>query len=249
MRSSARCGMKRAPVEHCGDCCAGRSEAEERHAGRLPTLLCSTRGFTVAAWIKLHRRAKNGRIFDKITARGSHDGFLLDADPGLSLRLIVGADQMTAPNCLKPGVWQHVAATFDAATGVRRIFLNGKLLKEDGDGGVPVHSRVTQAYVLQRWITACGGRGHYPIKFNGSIFTVDSKFAGEGNHTTPDWARRWGDCFWWQNTRLPYFPMIARGDYDETSHPSLVSTATSFHYAGHVRKSITPEGRLLLQKR
>ena len=29
-----------------------------------------------------------------------------------------------------------------------------------------------------------------------------------------DW-RRWGDAYWWQNTRLPYFPMIARGDWDE----------------------------------
>ena len=29
-----------------------------------------------------------------------------------------------------------------------------------------------------------------------------------------DW-RRWGDCYWWQNTRLPYFPMIARGDVDQ----------------------------------
>ena len=38
-------------------------------------------------------------------------------------------------------------------------------------------ARVTQAYMLQRWITACGGRGNYPIKFNGSIFTVEPKFS------------------------------------------------------------------------
>ena len=31
---------------------------------------------------------------------------------------------------------------------------------------------VTQGYILQRWINACGGRGHFPIKFNDSIFTV-----------------------------------------------------------------------------
>ena len=62
-------------------------------------------------------------------------------------------------------------------------------------------------------MTACGGRGNYPIKFNGSIFTVDAKFAG-GPDFNADW-RRWGDCFWWQNTRLPYFPMMARGDFDE----------------------------------
>jgi len=83
--------------------------------------------------------------------------------------------------------------------------------EKGGDNAAP--SRVTQAYLLQRWITACGGRGNYPIKFNGSIFTVDPKFAG-GPDFNPDW-RKWGDCYWWQNTRLPYFPMISRGDFDE----------------------------------
>jgi hypothetical protein len=72
---------------------------------------------------------------------------------------------------------------------------------------------VTRAYVLQRWMTAAAGRGEYPIKFNGSLFTVDPAFAG-GPPMNPDW-RRWGDCYWWQNTRLPYFAMIARGDFDE----------------------------------
>ena len=170
------------------------------------------KGFTVAAWIK-PAVGESGRIFDKITAGGS-DGFLFDTYPGLSLRLIVGADEMLETNCLKPGEWQHVAATVDAATGARRIFLNGRLLQESGgDDGSPVPSRVTQAYILQRWMTACGGRGNYPIKFNGSIFTVDPKFAG-GPDDNADW-RKWGDCFWWQNTRFPYFPMIARGDFDE----------------------------------
>lgn len=169
-----------------------------------------TNGFTVAAWIK-PAAGERGRIFDKITAGGS-DGFLFDTYPGLSLRLIVGADQVLVPNCLKPGEWQHVAATVDAKTGAERIFLNGRLLEQSGGAG-SVPSRVTQAYVLQRWMTACAGRGHYPIKFNGSIFTVDPKFAG-GPDFNADW-RKWGDCFWWQNTRLPYFPMIARGDFDE----------------------------------
>ncbi|MHC4243997.1 MAG: DUF5703 domain-containing protein, partial [Planctomycetota bacterium] len=38
---------------------------------------------------------------------------------------------------------------------------------------------VTRGYNLQRWINACGGRGAYPIKFNGSIFTVDAKVGKE----------------------------------------------------------------------
>ena len=73
-------------------------------------------------------------------------------------------------------------------------------------------SRATQAYLLQRWMQACGGRGNYPIKFNGSIFTVEPRFAG-GPDFDADW-RRWGDAYWWQNTRLPYHAMLASGDFD-----------------------------------
>jgi hypothetical protein len=77
------------------------------------------------------------------------------------------------------------------------------------DGTVEAECRrVTQAYGLQRFIQAAGGRGAYPIKFNGSIFTVEvpGKF-------DPDY-RRWGGCYWFQNTRLPYWPMLASGDHD-----------------------------------
>lgn len=166
-------------------------------------------GFTVAAWIK-PAPGEAGRIFDKITA-GGIDGFLFDTYPGLALRLIVGTHTLAAPGCLKPGVWQHVAVTV-TAQGARRIYLNGNLLQAE-NGEKPGPPRITQAYVLQRWIAACGGRGHYPIKFNGSIFTVDPTFAG-GPDFSADW-RRWGDCYWWQNTRFFYFSMIASGDFDE----------------------------------
>jgi alpha-L-fucosidase 2 len=33
---------------------------------------------------------------------------------------------------------------------------------------------ITKGYILQRFVTACAGRGAYPIKFNGSIFVVDN---------------------------------------------------------------------------
>ena len=55
------------------------------------------------------------------------------------------------------------------------------------------------------------GRGHYPIKFNGSIFTVDGVYQGV-NHG-PDF-RLWGGGYWFQNTRLVYWPMLASGDFD-----------------------------------
>jgi hypothetical protein len=78
-------------------------------------------------------------------------------------------------------------------------------------GGSKDAEIVTLGYNLQRWINACGGRGAYPIKFNGSIFTVDAKVGKE--HLDGDY-RRWGGMFWWQNTRLPYWSMLAAGDFD-----------------------------------
>jgi hypothetical protein len=127
-----------------------------------------------------------------------------------------------------PGDWQKELATIAARSRDSQVaagstsewwheFWNRSWIFVDGDPGAPggvagAVSPVTQAYVLQRWMTACAGRGQYPIKFNGSIFTVEPEFAG-GPKMNADW-RKWGDCYWWQNTRLPYFPMIARGDFD-----------------------------------
>jgi len=68
---------------------------------------------------------------------------------------------------------------------------------------------VSQMYHLQRFITACAGRGAYPIKFNGSLFTVPLG----PTEADPDY-RRWGPGYWWQNTRLPYISMCASGDFD-----------------------------------
>ena len=72
--------------------------------------------------------------------------------------------------------------------------------------GTSAAEAVTRGYVLQRFLAAGAGRGHYPIKFNGSIFTVNTEF-------DPDY-RRWGGGYWFQNTRLPYWPMLASGDFD-----------------------------------
>ncbi len=70
---------------------------------------------------------------------------------------------------------------------------------------------VSRGYALQRFINACAGRGAYPIKFNGSIFTVDAR---EPNEEFNADYRRWGGAYWFQNTRLIYWPMLASGDFD-----------------------------------
>ena len=76
-------------------------------------------------------------------------------------------------------------------------------------GRVSEAACVSQMYHLQRFITACAGRGAYPIKFNGSLFTVPPG----RTETDPDY-RRWGPGYWWQNTRLPYISLCTSGDFD-----------------------------------
>ncbi|MBF0244887.1 MAG: hypothetical protein HQL31_06395 [Planctomycetes bacterium] len=83
--------------------------------------------------------------------------------------------------------------------------------------GTPEAEVVSRGYELQRYINACGGRGAFPIKFNGSIFTVDAREGtrdGYGNEDADADYRRWGGGYWFQNTRLIYWPMIMSGDFD-----------------------------------
>ncbi|WP_184543751.1 DUF5703 domain-containing protein [Mucilaginibacter sp. FT3.2] len=69
--------------------------------------------------------------------------------------------------------------------------------------------QVTQGYVLQRFVTACAGRGAYPVKFNGSIFVVDNPAKNENAD-----YRAWGGQYWFQNTRAMYWPRLMAGDFD-----------------------------------
>ncbi len=79
-------------------------------------------------------------------------------------------------------------------------------------------TNITEGYVLQRYVTACGGRGAYPIKFNGSIFVVDDPAFPQGQGRPPKAVtadfRTWGGQYWFQNTRCMYWPRLAAGDFD-----------------------------------
>ncbi len=77
----------------------------------------------------------------------------------------------------------------------------------------------TRGYILQRFVTACAGRGAYPIKFNGSIFVVDNPYY-KPNAKSPVRSidadfREWGGQYWMQNTRAMYWPRLMAGDFDE----------------------------------
>lgn len=103
---------------------------------------------------------------------------------------------------------------------------------------------VSRGYALQRFISACAGRGNYPIKFNGSIFNV----AYPDKPEDADY-RRWGCGYWWQNTRLPYISMCTSGDFENMKplFKFYVDDLMDFfkkrtkHYLGHEGIYITEE--------
>ena len=89
--------------------------------------------------------------------------------------------------------------------------------------GTPDARKVTQGYALQRFKTACAGRGAWPVKFNGSLFVIDwpSVSFGKDKVTGVETIRpvsadyrAWGGQYWFQNTRAMYWPRLKAGDYD-----------------------------------
>ncbi len=168
-------------------------------------------GLTVMAWIVPEKQDPGGgRIADKC-AVGSADGWMLDTYPSNSLRFIAGESPATVDARLEPGKRVFVAGTYDARTGQKRLYLDGRRVAETPAKSLGAEI-LNRAYALQRFMSACAGRGAYPIKFNGSLFTVGHPGHDEGD---PDY-RRWGPGYWFQNTRLAYWPMFASGDIDLT---------------------------------
>ena len=107
------------------------------------------------------------------------------------------------------GAWKDHAAWWRGFWERSHVFLDGDNKAHD----------VGQGYLLQRFKNACTSRGTFPIKFNGSLFTVDwptdftDKKTGKAWPMTADY-RAWGHQYWFQNTRPMYWPMMASGDFD-----------------------------------
>jgi hypothetical protein len=194
------------------------------------------RGFTVEAWLEPgDLPGGGGRIVDKVTPGGA-DGFLFDTYPGRSLRLITAEGILSARDVLPHDTWVHVAAVADPEAGALSIYLDGALVAHQSVETLDEAFVVSRAYALQRFIDACAGRGAYPIKFNGSIFTVPNP----GSPGDADY-RRWGPGYWWQNTRLPYLSMCASGDFEMmlplfemyAGEVLVLSTHRTKRYFGH----------------
>lgn len=112
---------------------------------------------------------------------------------------------------------QSIAKRKQAHDNWWKSFWNRHYLFIDSETQPEETFTVTRGYLLQRYINACGGRGKLPIKFNGSIFTVDvaRDFYSNGENLKGMDAdyRAWGGCYWWQNTRLIYWTMLYSGDF------------------------------------
>lgn len=113
--------------------------------------------------------------------------------------------------------------------------------------------QVGRNYQLFRYMLGCNAYGEYPSKFNGSLFTMDPRYAtaGEGelyhghgganfDDDTPDYRAWGGGSFTSQNQRLVYWPLLKSGDFD-MMHPQFrfferalpAATARVEHYWGH----------------
>ncbi len=85
--------------------------------------------------------------------------------------------------------------------------------------GSPEAERICRGYNLQRFLQACASRGRFPMKFNGSLFTVDgtratAHAAAEVPEVFDADFRLWGGGYWFQNCRLLNWPMLMAGDFD-----------------------------------
>ena len=83
--------------------------------------------------------------------------------------------------------------------------------------GTEEATKVSQGFILQRYMMAASSRGAFPAKFNGGLFTVGHDMAGDEESNArdhnPDF-RVWGSSYWNQNNRLLYWPLVATGDFD-----------------------------------
>ena len=146
------------------------------------------------------------RLFDNVTV-GVDDGFLIDVLGG-RVRCIFGKAHLHHPAKVAAGRETALEVTVSRSGDVE-IVVNGVKMRESLGTSIKREcAAITRRYACQRYTVACAARGRLPLRFNGSLFTLPH----EGN---PDY-RRWGHGYWWQNTRLPYYPMFAAGDVEMT---------------------------------
>ena len=156
---------------------------------------------------------------------GGDDHTLKSAAPGRSLRLdLIG---LTKAGASSPEAWKSDidslaktvnAVPINAARAAHqqwwRDFWNRSWLHVSGTEDA---AKVSQGFLMQRYMLAASSRGAFPAKFNGGLFTVGHDMPSNVESTNKDHNpdfRAWGSSYWNQNNRLLYWPLIETGDFD-----------------------------------
>jgi hypothetical protein len=156
---------------------------------------------------------------------GKDDRTLVSAAPSRKLRLDLVA--LTLPHAASPQAWKssldHLAQQLNAIPIGAARAASGHWWQQFWDrswihvAGTADAEKVSQGYIMQRYIMAASSRGTYPTKFNGGLFTVGRDMPADVDSTNanhnPDF-RAWGSSYWNQNNRLLYWPLVATGDLD-----------------------------------
>ena len=154
------------------------------------------------------------------------DRTLKSAAPGQSLRLDLVA--LTETGLASPEAWKSdidslVKRVNAVPLGTARAghqqwwqdFWNRSWIHV---AGTEEATKVSQGFILQRYMMAASSRGAFPTKFNGGLFTVGHDMAPSGESNPKDHDpdfRAWGNSYWNQNNRLLYWPLrAATGDFD-----------------------------------
>ena len=156
---------------------------------------------------------------------GSDDHALESAAPGRSLRLdVIG---LTETGVASPADWK--AAADSLTKKVNAVSLNiaraahQQWWRDFWDrswihvSGTEDAAKVSQGFLMQRYMLATSSRGAFPAKFNGGLFTVGHDMPSNVESTNKDHNpdfRAWGSSYWNQNNRLLYWPLIETGDFD-----------------------------------
>lgn len=174
------------------------------------------------------------RTLNLIVASGSDCPSTQDQMKARLSKLIASAPSPAAALHASDRFWQHRwQDSFIAVTS-------------DDPNQADIDHKVTQAYALQRFMMLCASFGEYPFKYNGSIFNIAPEKLGQDYN--PDW-RRWGDGYWWQNMRLPYWAMVSTGDFDAMESlfklyervAKLGTDRTKIYYGANVEGNYIPE--------
>jgi len=155
----------------------------------------------------------------------SDDHTMKSAAPERSLRLDLIA--LTETGAASPEAWKSdldslvkkvSAVPIDFARAAHqqwwRDFWNRSWIHVSGTDDA---TKVSQGFIMQRYMMAASSRGAFPTKFNGGLFTVGHDMPANVESTNKDHNpdfRAWGSSYWNQNNRLLYWPLIETGDFD-----------------------------------